>query len=306
MSPRNLAALYLLAAAMLTAAIISAVGCSSNAASVRKEHARALAASKPPVTIAAVARASEHFAKPAPRDANFAKYSEPDYGVSFRYPRNFALLDSAADDGDSDRVISWQQAKESGAGVRTAEELADDDPGATLIATVVVPDDAYPNTSFAGGSVQFAINRYQTARSCRANLVARSGDAGVVTGTVTAQGVAFAWIDINAGDGTTEFYERDYAGFSGDTCYEFFVRVGVGAVPAQTQQLASTATGNGIAPETGSSATNIESGGYRSPNERKIIAHLEKIVASLQLDAMPVSTLDQPKYKPVPTLGASN
>jgi hypothetical protein len=268
-----------------------------------------LAASKPPVTIAAIAKDPEHFAKPAPRDASFAKYSEPQYGISFRYPRNFALLDSADDDGDSDRVISWQKAKESGAGVRTGEELAADDPGATLIATVVVPDDAYPNTSFAGGSLQFAINRYQTARSCRANLVARSGDASVPTGTITTQGVSFAWIDIDAGDGTTEFYERDYAGFSGDACYEFFVRVGVGAgvgtAPAQPG-LQSVSAGAADAAGPAVDATNAESGGYRSPNERKILAHLEKIVASLRIEPVSVSALDQPKYKPTPAPLASN
>ena len=308
MSPRNFALASLLSAVMGAAAFVDG-GCSSNAASVRQEHARALAASNPPVTVAAISKASEHFAKPAkpaPRDANFGRYTNPDYGVSFRYPRNFALLDSGADDADSDRVISWQQAKESGAGVRTAEELADDDPGATLLATVVVPDDAYPNTSFAGGSVQFAVNRYQTARSCRANLMSRSGDTGVATGTVTAQGVPFAWIDSDSGDGATEFFERDYAGFSGNSCYEFFVRVGVGTGAAAPQPSTVPVPANLNGTEANLSVTSSESAGYRSPNERKILAQFEKIVASLQVEPVPVSSLDQPKYKSAPTLDASN
>jgi hypothetical protein len=194
-------------------------GCSSKAASVRQEGARSLAAAVPRQTVAALARAPEHFAKPAPRDPVFAKYSDPENGASFRYPRNFALLDSADEDADSDHLISWQQARESGAGVRTAEALSADDPGATLVATIVVPDDAYPNTSFAGGSLQFAVNRYQTAGTCRANLLARLGDAKGASGTVVAQGVTFAWIDIDTGDGSTEFSERDYAGFANDSCY---------------------------------------------------------------------------------------
>ena len=38
----------------------------------------------------------------------------------------------------------------------------------------------------------------------------------------------------DAGDGSTEYYERDYAGFANDACYEFFVRVGVkSAAPAE-------------------------------------------------------------------------
>ena len=226
MSVKSTVALF---ASVSFAAVLAIAGCSGQAASVRQEKARNLAASTPRQTVAALARTSEHFAKPAPRDPVFAKYTDTENGVSFRYPRNFALLDSADEDADSDRVISWQQAKESGAGVRTSEELGADDPGATLIATIVVPEDAYPNTSFAGGSLQFAINRYQTAGTCRANLLARLGDAKGASGTVTAQGVTFAWIDIDTGDGSTEFSERDYAGFANDACYEFFVRVGVGS-----------------------------------------------------------------------------
>lgn len=172
-------------AAAAVSSCLAVIGCSGQATSVRQrqEAARALAAAAPRPTAATVARASEHFAKPAARDLAFAKYADPGYGVSFRYPRNFALIDSgdfdsSPGDSDSDRVISWQQGKQAGAGVRTAEELNADDPGAALLATIVVPDDAYPNTAFAGGSVQFAVNRYQTAESCRANLAARVGDAG--------------------------------------------------------------------------------------------------------------------------------
>jgi hypothetical protein len=299
---------------------VAVVGCSGQAAAVRQrqESARALAAAAPRPTVATVAKASEHFAKPAARDSAFAKYADPGYGVSFRYPRNFALIDSGdfdstEEDGDSDRVISWQQAKQAGAGVRTAEELSADDPGAALLATIVVPDDAYPNTSFAGGSVQFAVNRYQTAGSCRANLAARVGDAKGASGTVNAQDVSFAWTDTDAGDGNTEFSERDYAGFADGACYEFFVRVGVKSAAGATLLSISNTTGGGTAdgtPATGglSSVTSEESAGSRRPDERRIIAHLEKIVASLQVESASASAsvLDKPRYKSAPTFPASN
>src|ERR1700722_13565984 len=265
------------------------VGCSGKADSGRQEKARVLAASAPRQTVASVVKASEHFPRPAPRNPVFAKYVDPDYGASFRYPRNFALLISGDEDAGSDRMISWQQAKESGAGARTAEELTSDDPGATLLATIVIPDDAYPNTSFAGGSLQFAVDRYQTAGTCRASLVARLGDAKAPSGTVTARGITFGFIDIDAGDGNTEFYERDYAGFAHDACYEFFVRVGVvSASPQRTLQNVSETNGSADAI---SSITGEESAGYRPPDERKIFAHLEKIVVSLQVEPALASPL---------------
>lgn len=274
----------------------------------RQDSARALAAAAPRATVATVAKgAAGRISKPAVRDAAFAMYSDPEYGVSFRYPRNFALIDSGDEDIDSDRVISWQQAKQAGAGVRTAEELNADDPGAALLATIVVPDDAYPNTSFAGGSVQFAVNRYQTAAGCRANLAARVGDAKGATGTVMAQGVSFAWVDTDAGDGNTEFSERDYAGFVNDACYEFFVRVGVKApAPAVAEAVLQNVSTGAASPDRTSSVTSEESVGSRRPDERKLLTHLEKIVSSLQVESTAASVLDKPRYKSATAFPASN
>jgi hypothetical protein len=298
---------------------VSGAGCSSKAEGVRQERARELAASlsrpavtsKPAITTVAagsVAQGPERVAKPG-RDLAFGKFADAGAGVSFRYPRSFALLESAVgdDDENSDRVISWQQAREAGAGVRTQEELAKDDPGADLLATVVVPDDAYPNTSFAGGSVQVAINRYQTAGTCRASLLARMGDAKGASGTVMAQGVAFAWIDRDEGDGSTEFYERDYAGFANGVCYEFFVRVGVGSgggvgtVASAVGDVSPTVAGSRDAALGAGERNGEESSGARAPDEKKIFAHLERIVASLQVEEQRVvSVLDRPKYKQTP------
>jgi hypothetical protein len=289
---------------------IAVIGCSGKAASVRQEKARALAASAPRPTVAGLAKAPERVVKTAPRDSAFAKYYDPDYGVTLRYPRNFVLLESSSGDRDgdteSDRVLSWEQAKQAGSGVRTAEELGADDAGAELLATIVVADDAYPNTAFAGGSVQFAVNRYQAAGTCRSNLLGRMGDEKGPSGTVTAQGVSFAWIDTEAGAGSTEFYERDYAGFANDACYEFFVRVGVKSTaavePTSLQNVSSVNAG----PDAASSVTSEESAGSRRLDERKILAHLEKIVASLQVQSASASVLDKPRYKSTPAFPASN
>jgi hypothetical protein len=218
-------------------------GCSSNAASPNRTEPLAT----PPVS--RPSRNPERAAKAAARESAFSTYANPEYGVSFHYPRNYALEEGAA---------------RQRAGVRSQEELENEEPGGVLVATVAVPDDAYPNTSFAGGSLQFAVNRYGTAGSCRASLLSRRGDSNGRSGAATIQGVEFAWADNDEGDGSTEFFERDYAGFANGTCYEFFLRVGVAA----------------------------NTDGESPPDEKKILTHLEKIVSSLQFPSRSVSVLD--------------
>jgi hypothetical protein len=236
---------HLLLAVILSGGFVA--GCSSQAAAPRKpeqiEKKSGAAATGPQVA---------RTAKPAPRETGSSTFNDPDYGISFRYPRNFAL-DEGAPDGIS--------------GVRSQEDLAAEEPGAELVATVAVPDDAYPNTNFAGGSLQFAVNHYLTARGCHDALAARVGDASQPQGSATIAGVPFAWAEGDAGDAGTEFFERDYAGFANGTCYEFFLRVGVGS-PADQDSV-------------------------RPANEKKILSNLEKIVESLQLQPKPVSVLDK-------------
>jgi hypothetical protein len=169
----------------------------------------------------------------------------------FRYPRNYALEEAAFDEEKPDDIP----------GVRSQEELAREQPGTRLVATVVVPDDAYPNTTFAGGSLQFAVNPSLEPEACREFSKGPRGKA-------TIQGVAFAWAENSMGDdANTEFFERDYAGFSNGTCYEFFLRVGVGRA--------------------------ADEDGVKAADEQRILGHLEKIVSSVQTQPKPVSVLDQ-------------
>jgi hypothetical protein len=247
---------------------VGLAGCSSKAALPSKSNVP----SKPEQ--AAPAQHPQRPAKPAGRESALATYSNPEYGVAFRYPRNFALLDDDAGDAAvDDNAAEVEGDLEAGtlqpnSGTRSREELEREEPGAALVATLIVPDDAYPNTSFSGGSVQFAVNRYETAGSCRQSLLSRLGDSNGRSGSATIQGVEFAWADGDAGDGSTEFFERDYAGFSHGACYEFYLRVGV------------------ISPD--------DAGVGRPPDEKKILGHLEKIVASLQFESRVASSLDGP------------
>jgi hypothetical protein len=236
---------------MLVVAGGGLAGCSSKAALPTKKG------SEPNPAQAAPSQPQQRAAKPAPRESALSTYSNPEYGVAFRYPRNFALEEAGP---------SEEGAAGDSSGVRSQGELVREEPGAVLVATLVVPDDAYPNTTFAGGSVQFAVNRYLTAGRCRQSLLSRLGDASGRSGAATIQGVEFAWIDNDEGDASTEFFERDYAGFANGTCYEFFLRVGV--------------------------AAGDDSDETRPPDEKKILGHMEKVVASLQFEPQPVSVLE--------------
>jgi hypothetical protein len=231
---------------MLLVSGAASAGCSSKAALPEKKASSAMQPAKQPV------KQPERVAKAVPRELAFSTYSKPEYGVAFRYPRNFALEEGAPEDLP---------------GVRSQEELGEEQPGAVLVATVVVPDDAYPNTTFAGGSLQFAVNPYLTAEGCRGDLISRLGDSREPSGAVTVHGVVFAWAESEAGDASAEYFERNYSGFSNGACYEFFARAGVSSDTAQD--------------------------GVRPADAKRILGHLEKIVSSLEIEPKDVSVLDQ-------------
>jgi hypothetical protein len=235
--------------ALLSGVLAVLAGCSGKATPPAKSPRNAPAR-------AAAARPTRP-AKSSPRESPLSVYNNPEFGVTFRYPRNYSLQEGAPQDLP---------------GVRSQQQLSQEQPGANLAATLVIPDDAYPNTTFAGGTVQFAVNRYLTDKACHQDLLSRLGDSNGSSGALAVQGVPFAWTESEAGSGSTEFLERNYAGFANGACYEFFVRIGTNATEDEE--------------------------GVRQPDEKRILGHLEKIIASLQVEPRAVSILDKPAPKP--------
>jgi hypothetical protein len=186
--------------------------------------------------------------KHPPRDSSvFALYHNPTYGVSFRFPRNYAI-EEQLEPGDSSPDDSSL--------VRKQQELAAAQPGSTLVVSVVVPDDAYPNTTFSEGFLQLAINPSVSQPACRS--FAAPSDGHTRTGKTIVDGIPFYWREHDsAGSGTARTL-RDYAGFSSGACYEFFLEV------------ASTANAANDAPSS-------------RPDVMKVLRPLEKIVSSLQI-----------------------
>jgi hypothetical protein len=223
------------------------VGCSGSAASPSKN-------SKSATLSAPSAHAqARHMQKSAPRESSCSVYSNPDYGVSFHYPRNYGLQE-----GTQTQTDAIPEAK-------TQEQWEAEQPGAILLAFVVIPDDAYPNTTFVGGSLQFVVNKSITPESCGAALILQAEDPDGPIGMIKVHDVLFSWAeDVRTAD-ATDYLERDYAAFSNGACYEFFLRVNVG----------SDANDDGV----------------RKADAQKVLWQLEKIVSSFRLVPQPAISL---------------
>jgi hypothetical protein len=204
--------------------------------------------------------------KHPPRDSAFALYHNPAYGVSFRYPRTYAL-DSLGEEEDAEAVAESPNLK-------TQQQLDAEQPGALLLATIEIPADAFPNTTFVEGHLQFAVNRQSTAESCLALIAPPDSDWPGAPDQTIIQGIPFHWRDRGAITPDSIVARRDYAGFSAGACYEFFLEVA--ATPPATQAPASATTSSLNSP-THVAAADLP----------KILRPLEKTVQSLQFHPGP-------------------
>jgi hypothetical protein len=192
---------------------------------------------------ASSAQSFAHLSKHPPRDSEFSVYHNPGYGISFRYPRNYVLLEPKLDPKpDSAREPeqlpsqapeqALQETKEQGNidsadsdSLLSQESLEAAQPGALHVASVLIPDDAYPNTTFASGHLQFVINPHATAESCRALVAPPDSTSPAAPHDLFLQDIHFYWRDRGSVAPSILSASREYAGFSGGACYEFFLQV---------------------------------------------------------------------------------
>jgi len=185
-------------------------------------------------------------AKHPPRESAFSVYHNPTCGISFRYPRTY-LLDESSDTENS--AISEAQ-----------QQLTTDQPGATLVALVSIPPDAYPNTTFVSGTLQFVVNPTLTSDACHALAVPT--DDAVTFGSTSVPGLTLAWVQRSSAALGTANLNRDYAGYANNTCYEFLLQVTTSSNPDADPQI-------------------------KPADSPKILRQLSKIVSSLQLRPVP-------------------
>ena len=180
--------------------------------------------------------------KRAPRDSALSTYHKPDYGVSFRYPRNYLLEEGF--DSEDPSILNAQQ------------EIEARQPGSILIASVTIPPDAYPNTTFRSGTLQLVVNPTVTAEACQAFVAPE--DEYFTSGSRSIQGITFNWRERDSAAMGTGFLNRDYAGFSNGACYESFLEIVTGSNPDSDPHI-------------------------KEADNPKIMRQLDKIVSSLQI-----------------------
>jgi hypothetical protein len=222
---------------MVAVGSMELAGCGGEAAR-SAQTPRASSNSRQASLAAGHARSSNH---DAPHEGFLSTYHNPEEGISFRYPRNYSL-----EEGDVQERSFF---------LKKQDDLDSEQPGATLVATVLIPEDGYPNTTFEHGSVQLVTNEAGTEKSCREASALTSAN---VSRTLAARGIGFRWSEEGSETGGTTVLERAYAGYARGTCYEFFLTVAAEDAP--------------------------DPDGFKKPADTaRIMRQLEKIVSSAQI-----------------------
>jgi hypothetical protein len=183
-----------------------------------------------------------HFHKDASREMFLSTYHNPDEGISLRYPRNYSL-----EEGDVEEHSFF---------LKRQEDLNNEQPGATLVATILIPEDGYPNTTFEHGSLQLVVNEGATEQSCRDTSLLGSGSS--TRRNALFQAIVLWGSEEQSETAGTKIWERAYAGYSQGTCYEFLLTVAA----------EETSDPDGI---------------NKPADTNKIMKQLEKIVSSTQI-----------------------
>jgi hypothetical protein len=242
----------LVVAVMATLCSLTVAGCRGEAASSnRPPHPQAAANSAfPGKNASQTSLAGKHARqlhsdtphRDTPREAFLSIYNNPQQGISFRYPRNYSL-----EEGDVQEHSFF---------LKKQDDLDIDRPGAQLVATVSIPEDGYPNTTFEHGSLQLVVDESANEKACRDSLLA--GASANASGTTTIQGVVFSWSEQETETGGTKILERTYTGYSRGTCYTFLLTVAAEEAP--------------------------DPDGFKKPADTaKIMKQLEKIISSTEI-----------------------
>jgi hypothetical protein len=204
---------------------LESIGCRSEAP-VLRQGARSQSSSKSHVDSSALlhndADPTPFVGKHAPpthgdprREVFLSTYRNLESGVSFRYPRNYAL-----EEGDVQEHSFF---------LKTQEDLDVEQPGATLVATVQLPEDGYPNTTFEHGSLQLVMDESVTEEACRDGAAAQVSASA--SGSTPAQGTAFSWTEETTETGGVKLVERTYAGYFQGACFQFHLSVAADEAP---------------------------------------------------------------------------
>ncbi len=155
-------------------------------------------------------------AKKRPADVT---YSDANYGVSFLYPRKYAL--SSGDKVSADVANAKQESK------ATSMNFAQ--PGGVVVATVALPASSYPGTDFASAFFNVNVNRSVSEQECShfAFVDTRNADAEAVDAEKVKVGSTDMTMTSDFSASAVKQVETQYYhDYEGGACYEYVLGLG--------------------------------------------------------------------------------
>jgi hypothetical protein len=199
-------------------------------------------------------------------------YVDKTSGVSFQYPRKYALKTGDAAD---ELVLS----------VPVPMDFVQ--PGGVALAAVAVPASAYPNSDLATAFFDVSLNKTLTAEQCGKFSAPQATPATSMEGAApaTAQPSKLMIGDMElessetlASQGTREEASKYYHVFENGGCYEFALKVATTGIENQ--------------------------GGAKHVDREEVFERLEKILATVQIKPAPEVTASVPAAPTAPTAPA--
>jgi hypothetical protein len=194
-------------------------------------------------------------------------YSDKTSGISFQYPRKYAL-----ETGDA------------------AKELVSSDPipmdfvqpGGVALAAVTLPESAYPNTDLASAYFNVSVNKAVTAEQCGEFSVPKASPATpadpAVQATAQLSKLMIGDMELQstktlASQGTREEASKYFHVFENGACYEFALRV---------------------------ATTGVEAEGGKHVDREQVFQRLEKILATVKITPAAEVTASAPTAPSAP------
>ena len=146
-------------------------------------------------------------------------YSDANYGVSFLYPRKYAL--SSGDKVPADLAVAKQES------LATPMNFAQ--PGGVVVATVALPASSYPGTDFASAFFNVNVNRNVSEQECShfAFVDTRNADAEPVDAEMVKVGPTDMTMTSDFSASAVKQVETQYYhDYEGGACYEYVLGLG--------------------------------------------------------------------------------
>jgi len=222
-----------------------------------------IATATPPVQ-AAVKPIHKRVVRKAPSTVTYADKTS---GVSFQYPRKYALKtgDAAVELVSSDPVpMDFVQ------------------PGGVTLAAVAVPESVYPNSDLASAFFDVSVNKVLTAEQCGEFSVPQANPAApadpAVQATAQLSKLMIGDMELQstqtlASQGTREETSKYYHVFENGACYEFALRV---------------------------ATTGVETEGTKHVDRDQVFQRLEKILATVKITPAAEVTASAPAAPSAP------